>query len=70
MRYEVGQTVWRRSHAQSVGGERISKKLLPKFIVPCRVSEIYSPSQVRLETPDRNDLGRWHVDQLKPYISD
>lgn len=63
--FNVGNLVWRKNHAKSAAGDGLTKKFMPAYIGPAVVVELLSPSQVRLETPNGKDLGRWHVEQLK-----
>lgn len=66
--FNVGELVWYLNHDKSSGADRVISKFLPKFKGPCVIAEIYSPSQVRLETLNGANLGRWNVAQLKHVI--
>lgn len=64
--YVIGSLVWKKNFPQSSKINDVTAKLLPKWIGPFRVTKLYSESQVHLEDLKGKDVGRWHVDLLRP----
>lgn len=62
--YNVGDTVWKRTYFQSDKDSYFAKKLAPKFI-KCKVSQKRSPLVYILEDMSGNNLGAWHIKDLK-----
>ena len=58
--------VFRKNFPLSNKADYVAAKLEPKFVGPCVVKEVLSPTQYRLQTLDGKDLGRWNVTHLKP----
>lgn len=66
--FQIGELVWRLNYDPSDGPKYITHKYLPKYKGPYVIAEIFSPSQVRLETLKGDDIGRWQFCQLKHFI--
>jgi hypothetical protein len=62
--FNINDTVWKRTFYQSDKDNYFSKKLAPKFI-KCKVIDKKSPLIYRLEDMSGNDLGLWHIKDLK-----
>ncbi|XP_049866592.1 uncharacterized protein K02A2.6-like [Pectinophora gossypiella] len=62
--FNVGDTVWKRTYYQSDKKDKFCKKLAPKFI-KCRVIAKKSPLVYDLEDMQGNNLGTWHVKDIK-----
>lgn len=68
--YRVNDIVLRRNFPQSNKAEYKAAKLEPKYIGPFVVTEILSPTLVRLSDLKKKDAGMWHVGYLKPFVGD
>lgn len=66
--YEEGQLVWRRNHQKSDKAKFISAKLLPPYVGPYKIAKVLAPNQYELKTLQGKSLGRWNVDDLKPFV--
>ena len=66
--YRVGDKVWKKNVVLSSAVDYFSSKLAPKFI-PCEVTQRVGNLVYRLQDKDGNDLGNWHVKDLKPDLS-
>ncbi|CAH2214740.1 jg27622 [Pararge aegeria aegeria] len=62
--FNVGDVVWKRTYYQSDKDNRFAKKLAPKFI-KCRIISKKSPLVYELEDCNGNNLGIWHIKDLK-----
>lgn len=62
--FQIGDIVWKRTYYQSDKDNYFSKKLAPKF-VQCRVTAKKSPLVYILEDMQGNNLGTWHVKDIK-----
>ncbi|KAJ8927063.1 hypothetical protein NQ314_020509 [Rhamnusium bicolor] len=69
LRFELGDTVWKRTHYLSDASKGFSGKLAPKYI-PCRVTQVISPVVYELVDMYGQPLGRWHIKDLKPNQCD
>jgi len=66
--FEEGQLVWKRNYQPSDKAKFISSKLLPPYVGPCLITKVLAPNQYELETLRGKSLGRWDIDDLKPFI--
>lgn len=62
--FNVGDTVWKRTYYQSDKNKSFCKKLAPKFI-QCKVIDKKSPLVYELEDMYGNNLGKWHLKDIK-----
>lgn len=62
--FKIGDTVWKRTYYLSDKDNRFAKKLAPKFL-KCRVVGKRSPLIYELEDFNNNNLGIWHIKDLK-----
>lgn len=69
LRFELGDTVWKRTYYLSDATKNFSKKLAPKY-VPCMVTQVVSPLVYELVDQAGKPLGRWHIKDLKPNKCD
>ncbi|KAL1138344.1 hypothetical protein AAG570_008408 [Ranatra chinensis] len=60
----VGDTVWKRTYAQSDATRHFSAKLVPRY-QQARVARVISPRIYDLEDIEGSPLGRWHIKDLK-----
>ncbi|KAL1115120.1 hypothetical protein AAG570_007151 [Ranatra chinensis] len=60
----VGDTVWKRTYAQSDATRHFSAKLAPRY-QQARVARVISPRIYDLEDIEGSPLGRWHIKDLK-----
>ena len=67
--FRPGDKVWKKNKVLSSAVEHFSAKLAPKFI-PCKVTRRVGGLVYQLEDLDGNDLGRWHVEDIKPDITE
>mgnify|MGYP005981860971 CR=1 FL=1 len=68
--YQVGDRVWKRNYVLSDASKHFSSKLAPKY-VPCIVTKVISRLVYRLaEAESHQNLGNWHVKDLKPFRGD
>lgn len=70
VQYQVGDRVWRRSHAVSDAAQYFTAKLAPKFVGPFIVSKKVSPWAYELEDLQGRPNGLWNVRDLKSDTSD
>lgn len=67
--YQIGAKVWKRNFVLSDAGSYFSKKLAPKYVL-CKVARIVGTGKVyELEDLQGKPLGRFHVQDLKPYYA-
>lgn len=64
-RPQVGQMVYRRQHHLSDAVRNFSAKLAPKYDGPFKIHSVISPNVVMLQIPNRRDLDKVHVKDLK-----
>ena len=67
--FRPGDKVWKKNKVLSSAVEHFSAKLAPKYI-PCKVTRRVGGLVYQLEDLDGNDLGRWHVEDIKPDITE
>ncbi|KAI5630759.1 integrase core domain-containing protein [Phthorimaea operculella] len=65
LEFEPGDIVWKRNYPISSSDKNFSAKLAPKYI-KCIVSQKISPLVYNLTDTNNNNLGRWHIKDLKP----
>lgn len=65
--YNVGDKIWRRNKVLSDATNKFSAKLAPKYVL-CKIAGKVSRLVYRLENLNGTDAGRWHVNDLKPYL--
>lgn len=70
VQYEEGQYVWKRNKVLSDATKDFSAKLAPKYIGPFRVRRKIGYLTYELVDENERNLGRWHVQDLKPYLGD
>lgn len=63
--FNTGDIVWKRNYPISSSEKHFSAKLAPKF-VKCIISDKISPLVYNLNDIHHNNLGRWHIKDLKP----
>lgn len=66
--YHVGDKLWKRNFTLSSAPHNYSAKLAPKYI-PCKVTRVISNLVYQLEDMDGNNLGNFHVKDLKANFS-
>ena len=69
VRYHVGDLVWKKNFVLSKAADNFAAKLAPKF-VPCIISKVCSNLVYGLKDRDGNDLGNWHVSDIKPDVTE
>lgn len=69
VKFLVGDRVWKKNYTLSSAPNDYAAKLAPKY-VPCVVNKVLSPLVYNLKDLSNNDLGNWHVKDLKTYYSD
>lgn len=62
--YKVGDKLWKKNYTLSSAVNDYTAKLAPKYI-PCIVNKVISKVSYNLKDMDGNDLGNWHVSDLK-----
>lgn len=62
--FNVGDVVWKKTYYQSDKDSHFAKKLAPKYI-KCRIVAKNSPLVYILEDCEGNNLGTWHIKDLK-----
>jgi hypothetical protein len=68
--YSVGDKLWKKNYTLSSAVNDYTAKLAPKYI-PCIVNKVISKVSYNLKDMDGNDIGNWHVSDLKKnFISD
>lgn len=65
LKFHVGDRVWKKNYKLSDKANNYSAKLAAKY-VPCIVAKVISNLVYNLKDTDGNDLGNWHVKDLKP----
>lgn len=68
-RFHVGDRVWKRNYVLSKAADNFAAKLAPKFI-PCVVKKVLSPLVYNLQDLEGNNLGDYHVRDIKLDVSD
>ncbi|XP_072395302.1 uncharacterized protein [Diabrotica undecimpunctata] len=69
VKYHVGDKVWKKNFVLSKAVDDFSAKLAPKF-VPCIVNKVLSKLVYNLKDLDGNDLGNFHVRDIKLDVTD
>lgn len=67
--YQVGDKLWKKNFTLSSAANDYSAKFAPKY-VPCVVNKVLSKISYNLVDKDGNDLGNWHISELKDNFSD
>ena len=67
--YFPGDLVLKRNFVLSSAAQNFSSKLSPKFVGPYRILRSISRNVYELETDQGQSIGKWHVKDLKPYLS-
>lgn len=68
LEFEVGEWVWKKNFAQSSAADAIAGKLCKRFTGPFRIVKKTSPVVYQLCNHDGDDVGVWHISDLKPYF--
>lgn len=63
--YNVGDLIWRKSHAQSSGADYIASKLSAKYVGPYEI--VRKTSNWTYELDEDGVKRNWHVQDLKRY---
>lgn len=66
--YCIGDLVLSRCRILSSKSKNIASKLNPKYVGPYKVTRILSPTVVELCDLSLNKLGKFHVQDIKPYL--
>lgn len=66
VRYQVGDSVWKRNFVLSDATIGFSNKLAPKYIGPFRINKVIGYNVYELKDNNSSSVGRWHVKDLKP----
>lgn len=69
VKYQVGDSVWKRTFHLSRAADDFSAKLAPKF-VPCVVNKVVSPLVYELRDLQGNILGNFHAKDIKLDVTD
>lgn len=64
LRFYPGDRVWKRNYTLSDAAKNYSAKLAPRYI-PCTVKKVISKLVYKLSDLDGNDVGNWHIKDLK-----
>lgn len=67
--YHVGDRLWKKNYVLSSKNDNFAAKFAPKFI-PCIVHKVVSKLVYNLRDLSGNDLGNWHVSDLKNQFID
>lgn len=65
--YDVGSQVYRRNYALSNAAQKITAKLLPKYIGPFTIKRKVSPVTYELADNEGRSKGIWHVKDIKAH---
>lgn len=68
VKYHVGDQVWKKNYVLSKAVDGFAAKLAPRYI-PCTISKVLSNLVYRLVDRDGNNLGDWHVSDIKPDVT-
>lgn len=60
--------MWKKNYVLSKAIDGFASKLAPKFI-PCVVTKVISDLVYQLRDRDGDDLGNWHVADIKPDVT-
>lgn len=66
-KFRVGETVLKRQHVLSSAAQNIATKLAPKFHGPFTISRVISPTVYEIARPDGSNVGKVHIQDIKPY---
>lgn len=69
VRFHVGDYVWKKNYVLSKAADHFAAKLAPKFI-PCVITKVCSNLVYGIKDRDGNDLGKWHVSDLKRDVTE
>lgn len=69
MEFYEGDHVWKRNFVQSSKEKNVISKFAPAFVGPYKISRKVSPLIYELEDNVGRMVGRWHIEDLKPYTS-
>lgn len=64
VQYHIGDKLWKKNYILSNAANEFTAKFAPKYI-PCVVNKVLSKVSYNLKDMDGNDLGNWHVSDLK-----
>lgn len=67
--YNEGEVVLRKNHQKSDGAAGVSAKLLEKWVGPFVIKKKVGVNQYVLENLDGKEAGRWHVSELKEFVT-
>lgn len=67
--FQVGDLVWKRNVVLSDKSKNFASKLAPRYIL-CSVVVVHSRLVYSLRTISGDDIGRWHIKDLKPYLGE
>jgi transposase InsO family protein len=68
MEFQVGAKVLKRNFVQSDKAKFFSSKLASRFVGPYEVTKKISPAIYQLRDEMGQDVGRWHVSDLRPFL--
>jgi transposase InsO family protein len=68
LKFSLGDRVWKRNFILSNAANFVSAKLAPKFL-PCIISRVVSHLVYELQDLEGNNLGQFHVKDLKPDLT-
>ncbi|BET00273.1 multicellular organismal development [Nesidiocoris tenuis] len=66
--FHVGDWVWKRNFVQSSQPDQISAKLAKRFVGPYKITRKVSAVIYHLSTEKGDDIGAWHISDLKPFF--
>lgn len=70
LEFSTGDWVWKKNFVQSSQPNDISEKLSKRYVGPYRISRKVSPVTYHLHNEKEEDIGVWHVSDLKPFFAD
>lgn len=68
--FNEGDLVWKKNYVQSNKAEKKISKFAPKYVGPYHITRKVSSLIYELEDQHKKKIGRWHVQDLKPYTED
>ena len=69
LKFEKGDKVMRKNYVISAAWKQMSAGLAPKFIGPFEIARVVSHNVYELKDLKGKLVGKWHVKDLKPYIT-
>lgn len=69
VKYHVGDRLWKKNYVLSSKVNNFAAKFAPKY-VPCIVNKVLSNLLYNIKDLNDNDLGNWHVSDLKKNFTD